>query len=133
VQGRIGPSRHLVELCGVGPVIAGRILAEVETSDRFPSENLFVSYYGTAPIDAFSGDQLRHRLFRTAGNRRINHALHVMVVTQIHYPASPDASRVTPPSPRESSPAIFTPSTPVPSTRSSCGSSSGSATSAWSS
>src|SRR5256885_2942716 len=42
----------------------------------------FASYNGTAPIDVSSGDQIRHRLSR-AGNRRINHALHMMAVTQI--------------------------------------------------
>lgn len=78
---------HLVDLYGVGPVIAGRILAEVETIDRFPSKDHFASYNGTAPIDASSGDHVRHRLSR-AGNRRINHALHMMAVTQIRYPAS---------------------------------------------
>ena len=34
-----------------------------------------------------SGDQVRHRLSR-AGNRRINHALHMMAVTQIRYPGT---------------------------------------------
>jgi hypothetical protein len=42
----------------------------------------------TAPIDASSGEQVRHRLSR-AGNRRINHALHMMAVTQIRYPGTP--------------------------------------------
>lgn len=78
---------RLVDLYGVGPVIAGRILAEVETIDRFPSKDHFASYNGTAPIDASSGDQVRHRLSR-AGNRRINHALHMMTVTQIRYRGS---------------------------------------------
>jgi transposase len=79
---------HLADLYGIGPVIAGRILAEVETVDRFPSKDHFASYNGTAPIDASSGDQVRHRLSR-AGNRRINHALHMMAVTQIRQPNSP--------------------------------------------
>jgi transposase len=79
---------HLTDLYGIGPVIAGRILAEVETIDRFPSKDHFASYNGTAPIDASSGDQVRHRLSR-AGNRRINHALHMMAVTQIRQPDSP--------------------------------------------
>jgi transposase len=38
---------------------------------------------GTAPIDASSGDQNRHRLSR-AGNPRINPALHIMAVVQPH-------------------------------------------------
>jgi transposase len=42
-------------------------------------------YNGAAPIDVSSGDQVRHRLSRS-GNRRINHPLHMMAVTQIRYP-----------------------------------------------
>jgi transposase len=78
----------LTELYGVGPVIAGRILAEVDNVDRFPTRHHFASYNGTAPIDASSGEQVRHRLSR-AGNRRLNHALHMMAVTQIRQPDSP--------------------------------------------
>src|SRR6266566_3952763 len=78
----------MTDLYGVGPIIAGRILAEVETIDRFPSKDHFASYNGTAPIDASSGDQVRHRLSR-AGNRRLNHALHMMAVTQIRNRGSP--------------------------------------------
>lgn len=78
----------LVDLYGIGPVIAGRILAEVENVNRFPSRHHFASYNGTAPIDASSGEQVRHRLSR-AGNRRLNHALHMMAVTQIRQPDSP--------------------------------------------
>jgi transposase len=78
----------LTGLYGIGPIIAGRILAEVETVDRFPTKDHFASYNGTAPIDASSGDQVRHRLSR-AGNRRLNHALHMMAVTQIRNPGTP--------------------------------------------
>jgi hypothetical protein len=60
---------------------AGRILAEVGDVARFATKDAFASYNGTAPIDVSSGDQVRHRLSR-AGNRRINHALHMMAVTQ---------------------------------------------------
>ena len=78
----------LTSLFGVGPVIAGRVLAEVGDVARFPNKDTFASYNGTAPIDASSGEQARHRLSR-AGNRRINHALHMMAVTQIRYPGTP--------------------------------------------
>ncbi len=78
----------LTSLFGIGPVIAGRILAEAGDVARFPTKDAFASYNGTAPIDASSGEQVRHRLSR-AGNRRINHALHMMAVTQIRYPATP--------------------------------------------
>jgi transposase len=75
----------LTSLFGIGPVIAARILAETGDVARFATKDKFASYNGTAPIDASSGEQVRHRLSR-AGNRRINHALHMMAVTQIRYP-----------------------------------------------
>src|SRR5512133_664260 len=75
----------LTSLFGIGPVIAGRLLAETGDVARFATKDKFASYNGTAPIDASSGEQARHRLSR-AGNRRINHALHMMAVTQIRYP-----------------------------------------------
>lgn len=78
----------LTGLLGVVPVIAGRILAEVGDVARFATKDAFASYNGTAPIDASSGDQVRHRLSR-AGNRRINHALRMIAVTQIRYPDTP--------------------------------------------
>ena len=77
----------LTGLFGIGPVIAGRILAEAGDVARFATKDNFASYNGTAPIDVSSGDQVRHRLSR-AGNRRINHALHMMAVTQIRYPGT---------------------------------------------
>ena len=42
---------------------------------------------GTAPLDASSGDQVRHRLSR-AGNRRINRVLHIMAVVQLRNPTA---------------------------------------------
>jgi transposase len=39
---------------------------------------------GTAPLDASSAEQTRHRLSR-AGNRRINPALHIMAVVQLRH------------------------------------------------
>jgi transposase len=64
---------------------AEAVLAETGDVARFATKDHFASYNGTAPIDASSGEQARHRLSR-AGNRRINHALHMMAVTQIRYP-----------------------------------------------
>ena len=77
----------LLGLFGVGPVIAARLLAEVGDVSRFPTKDHFASYNGTAPIDASSGEQTRHRLSR-AGNRRINHSLHIVAVTQLRHPTS---------------------------------------------
>jgi transposase len=38
-----------------------------------------------APLDASSGEQIRHRLSR-AGNRRINRTLHIMAIVQLRNP-----------------------------------------------
>jgi transposase len=49
---------------------------------RFADRNRFASWPGTAALDASSGEQNRHRLSR-AGNRRMNHMLHIAAVSQI--------------------------------------------------
>ena len=73
---------HLMELRGIGPAGAARILADVGDIARFPDRNHFASWTGTAPLDASSGEQIRHRLSR-AGNRRLNHVLHIAAIAQI--------------------------------------------------
>ena len=62
---------HLMDIHGIGPAGAARILADVGDIARFPDRGHFASWNGTAPIDASSGQHTRHRLSR-AGNRRIN-------------------------------------------------------------
>ncbi|MEP7193741.1 MAG: IS110 family transposase [Actinomycetota bacterium] len=49
---------------------------------RFADRNRFASWTGTAPLDASSGEQNRHR-FSRAGNRRMNHMLHIAAISQI--------------------------------------------------
>ena len=66
-----------------GPVVAARILADVGDITRFPDRNRFASWTGTA-IDASSGEQIRHRLSR-AGNRRMNHVLHIAAIVQLRH------------------------------------------------
>ena len=63
-------------------VVAARILADVGDVARFADRNRFASWTGTAPLDASSGEQNRHRLSR-AGNRRMNHMIHIAAVTQL--------------------------------------------------
>jgi transposase len=72
----------LTDLRGIGPSGAARLLVEVGEVTRFPAKAHFASWNGTAPIDASSGDQVRHRLSR-AGNRQINRVLHIMAVVQL--------------------------------------------------
>ena len=73
-----------MDIHGVGPAGAARILADVGDVARFPDRNHFASWTGTAPIDASSGEQIRHRLSR-AGNRRLNHVLHIAAIVQIRH------------------------------------------------
>jgi len=73
---------NLMDLSGVGPVVAARILADVGDVARFADRNRFASWTGTAPLDASFGEQTRHRLSR-AGNRRMNRMLHIAATTQI--------------------------------------------------
>jgi transposase len=77
----------LQELNGVGPSGAARLIGDIGDIRRFASAAHFASWNGTAPIDASSGDQKRHRLSR-AGNRRINRALHIMAVVQLRHDTS---------------------------------------------
>lgn len=65
---------RLMDIHGVGAVVAARILADVGDVARFADRNRFASWTGTAPLDASSGEQNRHRLSR-AGNRRVNHMI----------------------------------------------------------
>jgi len=75
----------LMDLHGLGPSGAARLLVEVGDITRFPDRAHFASWNGTAPIDASSGDQVRHRLSR-AGNRQINRVLHIMATVQLRNP-----------------------------------------------
>jgi transposase len=84
--------RHLVketgsslpELNGIGPSGAARLLGDIGDISRFRSRAHFASWNGTAPIEASSGDQKRHRLSR-AGNRRINRVVHIMAIVQLRH------------------------------------------------
>jgi len=72
----------LMELPGVGPVVAARTLADTGDVARFADSNKHASWTGTAPIEASSGEVVRHRLSR-AGDRRMNHMIHIAAATQI--------------------------------------------------
>ena len=58
-----------------------RSSATSATSGRFPSADRLASYAGTAPIEASSGDVVRHRLSRH-GNRQLTNAIHLAAHTQ---------------------------------------------------
>src|SRR5215212_8872918 len=58
----------LTQIFGVGPILAARIIGTVGDVGRFPTKAHFASYAGTAPLEASSGEAVRHRL-SLAGNR----------------------------------------------------------------
>jgi transposase len=72
----------LTGLFGVGPVTAAIIIGEVREVSRFKNRDRFSAYNGTAPIEVSSGQRKVHRLSRR-GNRRVNHAIHMIAVTQV--------------------------------------------------
>jgi transposase len=71
----------LTEIFGIGPILAATIIGTVGNVARFPTKAHFASYAGTAPVEASSGEVVRHRL-SLAGNRKLNYALHMVAVCQ---------------------------------------------------
>jgi transposase len=75
----------LTQVHGLGVVVAAKLLGHTGDITRFPSQDHFASYTATAPLDASSGKQQRHRL-NTGGNRQLNAALHTIAVCQARDP-----------------------------------------------
>jgi transposase len=71
----------LTEIFGIGPILAAKIIGTVGNAVRFPTKAHFASYSGTAPVEASSGEVVRHRL-SLAGNRKLNNALHMVAICQ---------------------------------------------------
>ena len=75
----------LVDIRGVGVVVAAMIIGQTGHVSRFASAGHFASYNATAPIEASSGENKRHRL-NQRGNRQLNWAIHTAAVSQLRYP-----------------------------------------------
>jgi transposase len=71
----------LTKIFGVGPILAAKIVGIVGDVSRFPSKAHFASYAGVAPIEASSGEVVRHRL-SLGGNRKLNQVMHMIAVCQ---------------------------------------------------
>lgn len=78
----------LLAVSGIGDLIAARLVVEIGGAERFRSEAALARHAGCAPIEVSSGRVRRHRLSRL-GNRKLNAALHQVVLTQarVHPPA----------------------------------------------
>jgi transposase len=89
IAARVRPlAPGLLAISGVGDLVAARILVETGGVERFRSDAALARHAGCAPIEVSSGRSTRHRLSRL-GNRKLNAALHVVVLTQarVHPPA----------------------------------------------
>jgi transposase len=80
----------LTEIFGVGPILAAKIIGTLGNVARFPTKAHFASYCGTAPVEASSGEVVRHRL-SLAGNRKLNNALHMVAICQARSDARGEA------------------------------------------
>jgi transposase len=79
----------LLTRCGVGPIVAPIVLCAWSHPGRCPSDAAFAMLAGAAPIPASSGQTIRVRLNRS-GDRHLNQALHLVVLTRLRYdPATP--------------------------------------------
>lgn len=79
---RQSPAGTLLEQPGIGPVTAAVALTAWSHLGRIRSEAAFANLAGVSPIPASSGNTVRHRINR-GGDRRLNRALHMAVVTRM--------------------------------------------------
>jgi transposase len=74
----------LLTRCGVGPIVAATVLCAWSHAGRCHTDAAFAMLGGAAPIPASSGQTVRVRLNRS-GDRQLNQALHVVVLTRLRY------------------------------------------------
>jgi transposase len=73
---------QLLELTGVGAVVAASVLIAWSHPGRVRSDAAMASLAGTCPIPASSGNTVRHRLNR-GGDRRLNRALTTITIVRM--------------------------------------------------
>src|SRR6266849_5479 len=72
---------QLLDQPGVGPLLAAQVVLSWSHRGRITSEAAFARLAGAAPIPASSGQTIRYRLDRS-GDRQLNRALHLILVTR---------------------------------------------------
>ena len=72
---------QLLDQPGVGPHAAAQLVLSWSHHGRIESEAAFARLAGAAPIPASSGQTVRYRLDRS-GDRKLNRALHMILVTR---------------------------------------------------
>jgi transposase len=68
-------------LVGIGPLSAAELAGQLGPGQRFATETQLAAHAGVAPLEASSGEVVRHRLNRS-GNRQLNAILERMARTQ---------------------------------------------------
>ena len=72
----------LLQLLGVGPIVAATVLTAWSHPGRCRSDAAFAMLAGAAPIPASSGKTVRYRLNRS-GDRQLNRALHTVTLSRL--------------------------------------------------
>lgn len=80
---RLAPPSLLQEP-GVGVIAAAQLLCSWSHPGRIRSEAAFAKLAGVAPLEASSGETIRHRL-NPNGDRHLNCALYFVVISRLHH------------------------------------------------
>jgi transposase len=88
---------QLLDQLGIGPVVAGQMIASWSHHGRVRSGAAFAKLGGATPIEASSGTITRHRLNRS-GDRQLNGALHTIVLVRMRQDVATKAIPSTSPS-----------------------------------
>lgn len=81
---RQSPAAPLLQEPGIGPITAAVFFLAWSHPGRIHSEAAFAKLAGACPIPASSGNTVRFRLNR-GGDRRLNRALHMVVLSRLKY------------------------------------------------
>ena len=83
---------ELLEIRGVGPIVASVVLAEAGRITRFANRDHFAAFAGCAPIRWESGAHQTVRV-NPGGNRRLNWAAHIIVISRLRIDTNTKAYR----------------------------------------
>jgi Transposase IS116/IS110/IS902 family./Transposase. len=72
----------LLTICGVGVIVAARLIGELGCTPRVHSAAALAALAGIAPVAVSSGGRHGHRLNR-GGNRQLNKAFHLIALSQL--------------------------------------------------
>jgi len=72
----------LLQLCGIGMIVAARLIGELGCTPRIRSAAALAALAGIAPVAVSSGGRQGHRLNR-GGNRQLNRAFHMIALSQL--------------------------------------------------